>query len=134
MGAWKYPRFISCIELVSLRSLVRYHVQHSLFINYTKYFNTDNGCNNMQNSYVLIILCFWGEGDWLGAGGGGGGGGGEVRNISSPLMGGIKYFPTLLGVPNFMLEFWNTLHPPVHIFYDRSLMPKLHIWSAIELI
>ena len=41
------------------------------------------------------------------------GGGGGVRNISSPLRGGIKYFPTLLGgVPNFMVEFWNTLHPP----------------------
>jgi hypothetical protein len=26
-----------------------------------------------------------------------GGGGGGVRNISSPLRGGIKYFPTLLG-------------------------------------
>ena len=65
-------------------------------------------CNNLQNSYVLRILCFWGEGDWLGAGGGGG-----VRNISSPLRGGIQYFPTLLGgVPNFMVEFWNTLHPP----------------------
>ena len=31
-------------------------------------------CNNLQNSYVLRILCFWGEGDWLGALGGGGGG------------------------------------------------------------
>jgi hypothetical protein len=29
-------------------------------------------CNNLQNSYVLIILCFWGEGYCLGAGGGGG--------------------------------------------------------------
>ena len=48
-------------------------------------------CNNLQNSYVLRILCFWGEGDWLGVGEGG------VRNISSPLRGGIKYFPTLLG-------------------------------------
>jgi hypothetical protein len=25
-------------------------------------------CNNLQNSYVLRILCFWGEGDWLGVG------------------------------------------------------------------
>ena len=41
-------------------------------------------CNNLQNSYVLRILCFWGEGDWLGLGVGGG----EVRNISSPLVGG----------------------------------------------
>jgi hypothetical protein len=39
-------------------------------------------CNNLQNSYVLRILCFWGEGDWLGVCGGGG---------------GIKYFPTFLG-------------------------------------
>ena len=48
-------------------------------------------CNNLQNSYVLRILCFWGECDWLGVGG--------IRNISSPLRGGggIKYFPTLLG-------------------------------------
>ena len=30
-------------------------------------------CNNLQNSYVLRTLCFWGEGDWLGAGGRGGG-------------------------------------------------------------
>jgi hypothetical protein len=29
-------------------------------------------CNNLQNSYVLRILCFGGEGDCLGAGGGGG--------------------------------------------------------------
>ena len=49
-------------------------------------------CNNLENSYVLRILCFWGEGDCLGAGGGGG-----VRNISSNLRGGIKYFPTLWG-------------------------------------
>ena len=44
-----------------------------LLINYAKYFNTDNGpdSNNLQNSYVLRILCFWGEGDWLGALGGG---------------------------------------------------------------
>jgi hypothetical protein len=63
-------------------------------------------CNNLQNSYVLV-LCFWGEGDcWVRGGWG-------LRNISSPLRGGIKYFPTLLGgVPNFMVEFWNTLHPP----------------------
>jgi hypothetical protein len=40
-----------------------------LLINYAKYFNTDNGCNNLQNSYVLRILCFWGEDDWLGGGG-----------------------------------------------------------------
>ena len=52
-------------------------------------------CNNLQNSYVrriLFVLCFWGEGGWLGALGGGGG----VR-------GG--------GLPNFMVVFWNTLHP-----------------------
>jgi hypothetical protein len=29
-------------------------------------------CNNLQNSYVLRILCFGGKGDWLGARGGGG--------------------------------------------------------------
>ena len=52
-------------------------------------------CNNLQNSYVLIILCFWGEGDWLCVcvcvlcvcvcGGG-------VRNISSPLRGVLNIF------------------------------------------
>jgi hypothetical protein len=41
----------------------------------------------------------------------GGGGGGTKHFIS--FEGGIKYFPTLLGgVPNFMVEFWNNLHPP----------------------
>ena len=32
-------------------------------------------CNNLQNSYVLrilFVLCFWGEGDWLGVREGGG--------------------------------------------------------------
>ena len=44
---------------------------------------------------------------------GGGGGGGTKHFIS--FEGGIKYFPMLFGgggVPNFMVEFWNTLHPP----------------------
>ena len=50
-------------------------------------------CNNLQNSYVLRILCFWGEGDWLGGRGGGGG----VRNISSPLRGGVL---------NIFRKFW----------------------------
>ena len=31
-------------------------------------------CNNLQNSFVLRILCFGGEGDWLGVQEGGGGG------------------------------------------------------------
>ena len=59
-------------------------------------------------------------------------GGGGVRNISSPLRGGIKYFPTLLGgLPNFMVEFWNTLHhtpppTPEHILYDRSLNKRTY--------
>ena len=39
------------------------------------------------------------------------GGGGTKHFIS--FEGGIKYFPTLLGGGgNFMVEFWNTLHPP----------------------
>ena len=50
------------------------------------------------------------------------GGGGGVGNISSPLRGGIKYFPTLLGGAKFYGRIWNTLHPPVHILYDRSLI------------
>jgi hypothetical protein len=29
-------------------------------------------CNNFRNSHVIIILCFWRDGDWSGAGGGGG--------------------------------------------------------------
>jgi hypothetical protein len=73
-------------------------------------------CHNLQNSYFLRILCFWGEGDWLGAGGRG------VRNISSPLKGGIKYLATLLGGAKFygrILEYPQP--PPVHILYDRSL-------------
>ena len=43
-----------------------------------------------------------------------GGGGGGVRNISSPLRGGgvLNIFRRFWGVPNFMVEFWNTLHPP----------------------
>ena len=51
------------------------------------------------------------------------GGGGVVRNISSPLSGGIKYFPTLffggagVRVPNFMVEFWNTLHTPQYTYF-----------------
>ena len=76
-------------------------------------------CNNLQNSYVLRILCFGGEDDWLVGWGGGG-----VRNISSPLRGVLNIFQRFWwgGVPNFMVEFWNTLHPPpVHILYDRSL-------------
>ena len=62
-------------------------------------------CNNLQNNYVLrvlFVLCFGGEGDWLGARGGG-------RNISSPLRRRFKYFPMLFfwgeGVPNFMVVF-----------------------------
>jgi hypothetical protein len=78
----------------------------------------------LQNSYVLRILCFWGEGDWLGVGRG-------VWNIPSPFRGGIKYFPMFFffggggGLPNFRVEFWNILHPPVHILYDRSLNSTL---------
>ena len=55
-------------------------------------------CNNLQNSYVLRILFFGGEGDWLGVGGGGGGGGGGgVRNISSPLRGVLNIFRRFWG-------------------------------------
>jgi hypothetical protein len=53
-------------------------------------------CNNLQNSYVLrilFVLCFWGEGDWLGAGEEGGG----VTKHFISFEGDIKYFPTLFG-------------------------------------
>ena len=50
-------------------------------------------CNNLQNSYVLRILCFGGEGDCLGAGGGGGGG-------------GTKHFISFEGVLNIFRRFW----------------------------
>ena len=54
---------------------------------------------------------------------------GGVRNISSPLRGGVlnNFRRFWGGVPNFMVEVWNTLHPPppqVHILYDRSLILK----------
>ena len=69
-------------------------------------------CHNLQNSYFLRILCFWGEGDWLGAGGRG------VRNISSPLRGGVlNIWRRFWGVPNFMVEFWNTLHHPQYTYF-----------------
>ena len=77
-------------------------------------------CNNLQNSYVLRILCFWGEGDCLGVGGGGGG------------EGGTKHFISFEGVLNIFRRFWGVgakfygrilEYPPspVHILYDRSL-------------
>ena len=54
-------------------------------------------------------------------------GGGGVRNISSPLKGGIKYFPMLLGGGGAkfygrILEYPQPPPPPVHILYDRSLI------------
>ena len=76
-------------------------------------------CNNLQNSYVLRILCFWGEGDWLGVGG--------VRNISSPLRGVLNIFRRFWGGG---AKFYGRIleyppppppPPPVHILYDRSL-------------
>jgi hypothetical protein len=93
MGAWKYQIYFLCWTwylTCSLRSLVRCHVQHA----HSTLLTTLNisiqtiDCNNLQNSYVLRILCFWGEGDWLGVGGGGGGG----RNISSHLRGVLNIF------------------------------------------
>ena len=58
------------------------HVEHDishLFATLVRYLSTllttlnipiqTIDCNNLQNSYVLRILCFWGEGDWLGVGG-----------------------------------------------------------------
>jgi hypothetical protein len=38
--------------------------------------------------------------------------GGGVRNISSPLRGVLNIFRRFWGGGNFMVEFWNTLHPP----------------------
>ena len=48
--------------------------------------------------------------------------GGGVLNISSPLRGGIKHFPTLLGAKFYgrILEY-PPPPPPVHTLYDRSL-------------
>ena len=62
-------------------------------------------CNYLQNSYVLrilFVLCFWGEGDWLGAWGGGG-----VTKHFISFKGGIKYFLMLSGggVTNFKVVF-----------------------------
>jgi hypothetical protein len=108
MGAWKYQIYFLCWTYEN-------HVQHSLFINYVKYFNTDNGLQYLQNSNVLIILCFGGKGDWLGAPGGGyktfhllwGG----VLNIFRRFLGGAKFYGRILENPPH----------PVHILYDRSL-------------
>ena len=50
-------------------------------------------CNNLQNSYVLrilFVLCFWGEGDWLGVREG-------TKHFISFERGGIKYFPMRFG-------------------------------------
>jgi hypothetical protein len=65
-------------------------------------------CNNLQNSYVLRILFLW-RGWLVGCARGGG-----VRNISSPLREVLNIFRRFGGGggPNFMVEFWNTLHPP----------------------
>ena len=73
---------------------------------------------------MFLEFYVFGEGDWLGVCAWEGGGGGGTKHFIS-FEGGIKYFPTLFfwgGVPNFMVEFWNTLPPPpVHILYDRSI-------------
>jgi hypothetical protein len=78
-------------------------------------------CNNLQNSYVLrilFVLCFWGEGDWLGAGEEGG-----LRNISSPLGGVSNIFRRFSGGAKFYGSILEYTPPPspVHILYDRSL-------------
>ena len=54
-----------------------------------------------------------GEDDWLV------GWGGEVRNISSPLRGVLNIFQRFYSnfMPNFMVEFWNTLHPPQYTYF-----------------
>jgi hypothetical protein len=61
------------------------------FINYAKYFNTDNLIAIICKTVMFLEFYVFGERvigwEW-----------GGVRNISSPLRGGIKYFPTLLGV------------------------------------
>jgi hypothetical protein len=57
-------------------------------------------CNNLQNSYVLRILCFWGEYDWVGRGWLVGGRGG-VRKISSPLRGVLNIFRRFWGGAKF---------------------------------
>ena len=49
---------------------------------------------------------------WVGRGGG-------LRNISSPLRGVLNIFQRFWvgGAPNFMVEFWNTLHPPQYTYF-----------------
>ena len=122
MGAWKYQiyllfaaltREISCSTCTLSTLLTTLNISIQTI-----------DCNNLQNSYVLRILCFWGEGDWLGVCGGGGGG---TKHFIS-FEGGIKYFPTLLGggakFYGRILEYPPPPHPPVHILYDRSLKLK----------
>jgi hypothetical protein len=65
-----------CLELPDLFLVFNmiYHLFNTLYLLTTLNISIQTmDCNNFQNSYVLRILCFWGEGDWLGAGGGGGG-------------------------------------------------------------
>jgi hypothetical protein len=122
-GCLEIPDLFLMLNMIShlfARSLVRYHVQHMhtlYFINYAKYFNTDKfDCNNLQNSYVLRILCFgervigwvWGVG---------------VRNISSPLRGVLNIFRLFWGVPNLMVEFWNP-PPPQYTYFMTGPLDK----------
>ena len=65
---------------------------------------------------VLFVLCFWGEGEWLGARGGG-------RNISSPLRRGCQ---TLFwgGCQILWWYFEISSTPPFRAFYT-SFQRKL---------
>ena len=55
-----------------------------------------------------MFLEFYG---WV-CGWGGGGGGGGTKHFISFEGGVLNIFRRFWGVPNFMVEFWNTLHPP----------------------
>jgi hypothetical protein len=113
-------RFISCVQ----HDISLVHCAHSWDIMFnTLYLLTTLNisiqtmdCNNLQNSYVLRILCFGGEGDWLGAGGG-------VQNISSPLRGVLNIFRCFWGCAKFygrILEY-----PPPPSTHTLWPVPKI---------
>ena len=62
------------------------------------------------------------------------GGGGGVRNISSPLRGVLNIFRRFWGgVPNFMVEFWNTLHPPQYTYFMTGPLPAAERLDVVRM-
>jgi hypothetical protein len=94
-------RFISCVEHDI--SLVR--CAHSWDI----MFNTLN---------LLTTLNWFQYRQWIAITGGG-----EYETFHLLWGGILNIFRRFFwgGVPNIIVEWWNTVHPPVHILYDRSL-------------